>query len=61
MREIVSEIMPEYPIGYDVPDLEEGDRYRGSWWRSIVRPALEQLPCVEKPTGGGKWRYVGEN
>lgn len=49
MREIVSEVMPEHDLGYDVPELQEGDRYRGSWWRNVIKPALEQEPSVEKP------------
>ena len=55
-REIVNDVMPEHPLGYDVPDLEPGDRYRGAWWRNIVKPGLEAFDDVEKPVGGGKWR-----
>lgn len=55
-REIVTDVMPERSLGYDVPDLEPGDRYRGAWWRNIVKPGLEAFDDVEKPTGGGKWR-----
>lgn len=61
MREIVAEVLPEHPLGYEVPTLEEGDRYRGAWWRRIVKPGLEALADVEKPPqGGSDWRYTGE-
>lgn len=61
MREIVGTVMPEHPIGYDVPQLESGERYRGSWWRKIVKPGLEALPDIEAPAqGASKWRYVDE-
>lgn len=46
-REIVTAVMPDHSLGYDVPELEAGDRYRGAWWRRIVKPALKQLPGVE--------------
>lgn len=59
MRELVTEVMPEHPVGYDVPDLEPGERYRGAWWRKVVRPGLKACPDVEAPAGGGKWRYTG--
>jgi len=59
-REIVMNVMPDHPLGYDVPDLKPGDRYRGSWWRNIVKPGLEALPGVEKPAGGGEWRIEGQ-
>ena len=65
MREIVAEVMPEHPLGYDVDGalekVEAGDRYRGAWWRSVVKPGLEALEDVEKPPeGGSEWRYTGE-
>lgn len=61
MRQIVLEVMPEHPLKYDPPEsLETGDRYRGAWWRSVVKPGLEALDAVEKPgRGGSKWKYVG--
>lgn len=60
MREIVAAVLPEHPIGYDVPDLKEGERYRGAWWRRVVKPGLEALEDVEKPpTGGSDWTYTG--
>lgn len=58
MRELVAEILPEHPVGYDVVELEEGDRYRGAWWRKVVKPGLEALPEIEKPaTGGSEWTW----
>lgn len=61
MREIVAEVMPEHPVGYDVPDLEPGDRYRGAWWRKVVKPGLKALEDVEPPArGASAWRHVGE-
>jgi hypothetical protein len=47
MREIVSAVMPDHPLGYDVPDLDPGDRFRGAWWRRIIQPGLRALPSVE--------------
>lgn len=60
MRELVTEVMPEHPVGYDVPELEPGDRYRGAWWRRVVKPGLQALSEVESPSrGASDWRYVG--
>lgn len=60
MRDFVIDVMPEHPIGYDVPDLEPGERYRGSWWRKVVKPGLQALPDVEAPASGqSEWTYVG--
>lgn len=56
MREIVTTVGGEHPIGYDVPEEIDG-RYRGAWWRNVVKPGLEALPDVQKPTGGAsEWR-----
>jgi hypothetical protein len=61
MREIVTAIQPDHPLGYDVVELAEGERYRGAWWRKVVKPGLEALETVEKPSGGQReWRWVGE-
>lgn len=61
MRELVADVMPAHPVGYDVPDLSPGDRYRGAWWRKVVKPGLEAREDVEKPPrGGSKWRWVGD-
>ena len=61
---IVREIMPTHPLGYD-PDaalakIDAGDRYRGAWWRKVVRPGLEALPDVSKPpAGASEWKAAG--
>jgi hypothetical protein len=58
MRELVTEVMPEHPVGYDIPELEPGDRYRGAWWRRVVKPGLQALPDVQAPSrGASDWRY----
>jgi hypothetical protein len=63
--QIVLATMPEQPLGYDVEAAREkveaeGERFRGAWWRRVVKPGLEALPGVEKPTGGqSEWRYTG--
>lgn len=61
MREFVREVMPEYPVGYDVPVLEEGERYRGAWWRKVVKPGLKKLPDVESPPAGASDWTVRKN
>jgi len=62
MREFVQEVMPEHPVGYDVPDLEPGERYRGAWWRKVVKPGLTALPDVESPPrGGSDWTHTGDD
>ena len=65
MREIVSETMPDHPLGYDVgaalAAIESGDRYRGAWWRRVVKPGLEALEEIDKPARGqSRWRHVGD-
>lgn len=61
MREFVRQVMPEHPIGYTIPELQKGERYRGAWWRKVVKPGLEALPDVEAPPqGASDWRYTGE-
>lgn len=57
MREIVSEIMPDHALGYDVPNLEPDDRYRGAWWRKIVKPGLKAAPDVVYGDGQNVWLY----
>jgi hypothetical protein len=63
--QIVLATMPENPLGYDVDGAREkveakGERFRGAWWRRVVKPGLEALPDVEKPSGGqSEWRYTG--
>jgi len=57
---IVREVMPTHPLGYDadaaLAKIDAGDRYRGAWWRKVVRPGLEALPDVSKPpAGASEW------
>lgn len=52
--------MPEHPLGYDAEDAlatvdAEDERYRGSWWRKVIRPGLAALDGVEKPPGANEW------
>ena len=62
MRDFVTDVMPDHPIGYNVPDLEPGERYRGSWWRKVVKPGLTALPEVKSPpSGGSDWRHTGSD
>jgi DNA-binding transcriptional ArsR family regulator len=62
MRELVREVMPEHDLGYEVPELASGERYRGSWWRKVVKPGLEATDAVAKPKpGGSEWRWVGKS
>lgn len=58
MRDIVAAVGSDHPCGYDVPDeLEEGERYRGAWWRKVVKPGLEAVDAIEAPApGGSAWR-----
>jgi hypothetical protein len=65
MREIVAAVHPDHPLGYDVDaalaKVEAGERYRGAWWRRIVKPGLETFDDVEKPArGASEWRYTGD-
>lgn len=53
MRDFVRDVMPDYSLGYEVPELEEGDRFRGAWWRHVVKPGLAALPDVRPPASGG--------
>jgi len=58
-QELVAELMPKHSLNYEVPDLESG-RYRGSWWRRVIKPGLEQSDAVSAPKrGGSEWRYRG--
>lgn len=52
MRDFVADVLPEHPVGYEIVDLEPGDRYRGAWWRRVVKPGLKALPTVEPPADG---------
>jgi hypothetical protein len=61
--DFVGRVMRDYPLGYD-PDaalakLEAGERFRGAWWRKVVKPGLAALDDVEKPSeGASDWRFV---
>lgn len=62
MREIVAEVMPRHPLGYEVPELESGERYRGAWWRKVVKPGLEALEDVDSPPkGASNWSVTGDD
>lgn len=58
---IVRTVMPEHPLGYDAEDAlaaldTDGERYRGSWWRKVIRPGLVALDGVEPPPkGANEW------
>lgn len=48
--EIVRAVMPSHPLGYDVDAAlakvdAEGERYRGAWWRRVIKPGLEANGC----------------
>jgi len=60
MREIVTTVGQEHSLGYDVPaEIPEGERFRGAFWRKIVKPGLENHPAIQKPNPGqSEWRYV---
>lgn len=57
VRELVADVMPEHPLGYDVPDTESDDGDVGPWWREVVCPGLDALPEVEAAGDGEGWRY----
>lgn len=64
MREIVSAVHPDHPLGYDVDaaldKVEAGERYRGAWWRRIVKPGLEAAGDVQTPAAGqSDYRHTG--
>ena len=59
MREIVASVMPSHPLKYDadtaLAKIEAGDRYRGAWWRLVIKPSLEAYDGVESPPKGGSY------
>ena len=58
MREIVTEISAEHPLKYGPQEVDEGERYRGAWWRRVVKKGLEAHPNVSKPDGGRRaWEW----
>jgi hypothetical protein len=62
--ELVQAVMPGHDLGYDAEAavdhvVTSGERYRGAWWRRVVKPALEQDERVKKPSGGrSEWRWT---
>lgn len=64
-KDLVQSVMPEHSLGYDtekaIDQVETpGERFRGAWWRRIVKPGLDAHPDVEKPgPQAAEWRYVG--
>lgn len=61
-RTIVEHVMPKHALGYDAPDLPipTGERYRGAWWRRVIKPALDADPAVEYDHGRNGYRLVDE-
>jgi hypothetical protein len=64
-QEIVRAVMPDHELKYDYASaaakLDAGDRYRGAWWRKVVKRGLEATPEITKPKPGhSEWRWVGE-
>ena len=56
--------MPDHALGYDVDGAlakveASGERYRGAWWRKVVKPGLGALDDVEYQNGVG-WHVVDE-
>jgi hypothetical protein len=64
-QDLVENVMPDYPLGYDVDaalgKIDGGERFRGAWWRRVVKPGLKALDDVQTPPqGASTWRYTGE-
>jgi len=59
-RELVENVMPDHPLGYEIPELAEGERFRGAWYRRVVKPGLSKSEQIKKPKPSeSTWRYVG--
>jgi hypothetical protein len=59
-RELVENVMPDHPLGYELPELAEGERFRGAWYRRVVKPGLSKSEKIKKPKPSeSTWRYVG--
>jgi hypothetical protein len=57
-RELVENVMPDHPLGYEIPELAEGERFRGSWWRKVVKPGLKDSEDIKAPKPSeSMWRY----
>lgn len=60
-QDLVTNVMPVHPLGYDadaaLATIDAGDRYRGGWWRNVVKPGLKALDDVQTPPqGASTWR-----
>jgi len=50
MREIVTTVGRDHPLDYEIPEtLESGERFRGAWWRKVVKPALSESDKIRQP------------
>lgn len=62
--ELVAAVMPDHPLGYDVDAAlakidATDERYRGAWWRRVVKPALTELDAVDAPArGASDWKWT---
>lgn len=62
--ELVAAVMPSHPLGYDVDDALEkidatNERYRGAWWRRVIKPGLTELDAVDAPgRGASDWKWT---
>lgn len=59
--ELVREVMPDYPTKYDADEaidkIDSGKRYRGAWWRRVIKPGLKASDDIEEPEpGGSEWK-----
>lgn len=64
-QDLVKNVMPDHPLGYDVDaalaKIDAGERFRGAWWRRVVKPGLKALDDVQTPPqGASTWRYSGK-
>lgn len=62
--DLVVNVMADHPLGYDAAAardaIESNARYRGAWWRHVVKPTLEAVDTVETPPpGASDYRYEG--
>jgi hypothetical protein len=59
--DLVRHVMPDH-VDAVLEKIDAGDRYRGAWWRHVVKPGLEAADDVEKPPQGGSvWEYDGDD
>lgn len=60
-QELMENVMPEWPAGYDTADTELGEGYR-AWWARVVKPGLESLPSIQAPAEGeNRWEPADKN